>query len=456
MIDSYRGVRDAQRIIRLSATMDFPFVFTKSLEFALFRTYGIPTISSLLLHTGQLGKAENAGRRYVDTSGLIQAFMTYPLPRLDLPDGGESNTQPVAGEDNWEHLGEDPNDPRSSIALARINFLHRRWKGKISNNDLLYTLSTFIIEPAKWIDRYEWRSTSALEKEALFSLFHHVGRCMEIENIPETLEELVEWSVNYEKNHMVFQKCNHEVAEHTTNLLLYATPRFLHSFARKLVASLMDDRLREAMGYKRAPAWVVLFKDTVFGLRRLFTRTLLLPRSKPLTALPTDANESGKVFSVESLLNDGIPSVCPASGARAEDGKSCPVGGHLHASSTEKQVFKPAAWRMELKWYENEPVYARPYARWSVGWAVEEVSIAAGLLKRENRRGAQKWMPATLPMPSTLQEKGKTGEPVQGLGGFRLEEMGPKGLEDKGRKEVLANAEKLYGRSIEGKWSFDA
>lgn len=458
MIDSYRGVRDAQRITRLASTLDFPFVFTKSLEFALFRTYGIPTISSLLLHTGQLGKAENAARRYVDTAALIQAFTTYPLPRLDLPDEGEAEANKVKeGEENWELFGESLDDPRAAIAFARVNFLHGRWKGKISNDDLLYTLSTFVIEPVKWIDRYEWRKTSDLEKEASFALFYHCGRCMGIKNIPETREELIEWSVNYEKQHMVFEKCNKEVADHTTNLLLYSLPTFLHGFARNMVSALMDDQLREAMGYSPPPGWVVSLKNTLFSVRAAVTRWLLLPRARPLVNIPVANSEEGRVFSVEHLLNEGIPLVCPASGARASDGKTCPVGGHLHAltpNNKEESGFKPAAWRMELKWYENEPVYSRPYAKGSSGWCLEEAKIALGLMKREDRRGAKKWLPSTLPLPEKLRGK-EEGEVVQGLGGFRLEEMGPKGLELKGRKEVLADAERLFRGKIEGKWSFD-
>ncbi|CBQ72139.1 conserved hypothetical protein [Sporisorium reilianum SRZ2] len=456
MIDSYRGVRDAQRIVRLSASVDCPFVFTKSLEFALFRTYGISTISSLLLHTGQLGKAENAGRRYVDTSGLIQAFMTFPVPRFDLPDGGEADAAKLTGGENWEHFGEDAEDPRAAIALARVNFLHGRWKSKISNDDLLYTLSTFVIEPAKWIDRYE-RPLSALETEALFALFYHLGRCLGIQDIPDTLADLIEWSQDYERNYMRFEQCNQDVADHTTNLLLYALPSFLHGFARKLVASLMDDRLREAMGYPRAPGWIVSLKDALFRVKALVTRTLLLPRRKPLTNVPIAADEQGHVFSIEHLLSDGIPAVCPASGARAQDGKVCPVGGHLHAATPPapagEKAFKPAAWRMELAWYENEPVYSRAFPPRSAGWWAEEVKIALGLLKREDRRGAAKWMPVTLGVPAKAQSD--KGDPIQGLGGFRLEEMGPKGLEFKGRNEVLENAEKLHGGKIEGKWSFE-
>ena len=79
MIDSYRGVRDAQRIARLASQWDTPFMFSKSIQFAPFRTYGIKTISSLLLHTGQLSKAENAGRRYVGKCRQRDTLSVSPL-----------------------------------------------------------------------------------------------------------------------------------------------------------------------------------------------------------------------------------------------------------------------------------------------------------------------------------------------------------------------------------------
>ena len=259
---------------------------------------------------------------------------------------------------------------------------------------------------------------------------------------------------------MVFEKCNKEVADHTTNLLLYSLPKVLHGFARNMVSSLMDDRLRDAMGYTVPPSWLVGFKDALLRIRAFVTRYLLLPRRKPLVNIPIANDEEGRVFSIQHLLNEGIPAVCPASGARASDGKTCPVGGHLHAptpANKEEGGFKPAAWRMELKWYENEPVYSRPYSKGSVRWYAEEVKIVLGLLKREERRGAKKWLPVTLPPPEEVkgkEDKGK-GDVVEGLGGFRLEEMGPKGLEVKGRKEVLADAERLFGGKIEGKWAFE-
>ena len=44
------------------------------------------------------------------------------------------------------------------------NTLTRRQKGFISNDDFLYTLGLFALEPIRWVERYEWRSLSLMEK----------------------------------------------------------------------------------------------------------------------------------------------------------------------------------------------------------------------------------------------------------------------------------------------------
>src|SRR5712671_3998361 len=43
--------RDAQRIVRIDTLYEFPFDTTRSLEFALFRTFGSPAVSRLLDET---------------------------------------------------------------------------------------------------------------------------------------------------------------------------------------------------------------------------------------------------------------------------------------------------------------------------------------------------------------------------------------------------------------------
>lgn len=148
---------DAWEIVKYVQSLEFPWMTGKALSFALFRyvrlvsisttwtyiarrTYGIPSISKLLCETQQLGHVEFAGRRYADTSILIIEF-----------------------------LGHSPTSERANSAIARMNYLHSRYQkaGKISNEDMLYTLSLFVLEVERWISLYDWRLLTPLEICAL-------------------------------------------------------------------------------------------------------------------------------------------------------------------------------------------------------------------------------------------------------------------------------------------------
>lgn len=67
---------------------------------------------------------------------------------------------------------------------------------------------------------------------------------------------------------------------------------------------------------------------------------------------------------------------------------------------------------------------------WTLHWLFERAFVPA-----EKRYGARRW---------------GGGE---GATGYRLEECGPKGLESIGRAEVIAGAEKLMGKPLEGPWA---
>lgn len=54
--------RDCQRIVYLMGAYERPWLVRKSLEFALFRTYAVPSISRLLEATGQF--QQHGQKRY--------------------------------------------------------------------------------------------------------------------------------------------------------------------------------------------------------------------------------------------------------------------------------------------------------------------------------------------------------------------------------------------------------
>ena len=64
----------AQHIVRSLGELEFPTLYEKALAFALFRTYGIPTISSTLVRSGLLSRPASASKRYADTAVIVSSI----------------------------------------------------------------------------------------------------------------------------------------------------------------------------------------------------------------------------------------------------------------------------------------------------------------------------------------------------------------------------------------------
>lgn len=262
---SYEGmtVKEAHDIIQATSDLEFPALFEKGLQFALFRTYGIPTISELLVKTTQLAATKNVPKRYADT-GVLLADM----------------------------YSAEPDSERYRAANARLNYLHGHYikQGKISNDDMLYTLSLFLNQPVEWINRYEWRQMSDLEKCAMGVFHKAMGDGMQIsfEKLPSYstgwkdglhfYSELDSWAKEYETKYMVPDKKNYDTAVETRKLLLSGYPDFLKGALTKIVSAPLDDRLREAIMFERAPASYAAFLDGFMEARRFYLRYLALPR----------------------------------------------------------------------------------------------------------------------------------------------------------------------------------
>ncbi|NKZ73711.1 DUF2236 domain-containing protein [Rhodococcus hoagii] len=133
VVEGLDPVTRHQDILRITSGYEFPWDYQRSLEFALFRTYCVPSISELLAHTGEFEKRPQ--KRYDDTALLMSELVEHGY---DSPRGRES--------------------------LRNINRMHGRYT--ISNDDMLYVLSTFVYDPIDWIDRYGWRRLHPHERLA--------------------------------------------------------------------------------------------------------------------------------------------------------------------------------------------------------------------------------------------------------------------------------------------------
>ena len=121
MVEALDERRDRHAIITHALYVDFPFLSVASIDFALFRTFCIPSISAILRASAQFHA--DPGKRYDDTDLLVREFLLHHV-----------------------------DSPRGSAAVRRMNYLHGLHPS-IPNADFVYVLCLFILYPMKWAAR---------------------------------------------------------------------------------------------------------------------------------------------------------------------------------------------------------------------------------------------------------------------------------------------------------------
>ena len=247
LIETLDPRADHQQIVFLSTCYDFSFDTTRALEFALFRTYCVPSISALLDQTGEFGK--RGQKRYDDTDIIISELMEN-------------------GYDS-EH---------GKRALRRMNQMHGRFD--IANDDFLYVLSTFIYEPIRWNARFGWRVMCEKERLAFFYFWREVGQRMGICAIPDNYDAFEQFNGEYERTQFRYTEANHRVGSATREVFVGWFPRVFAPLVRMAIYALLDDPLVEAFGFPRSSP---LMRGFVVASMRLRARFLCLlpPRKHP-------------------------------------------------------------------------------------------------------------------------------------------------------------------------------
>ena len=210
-------------IQRILAMHEFPWDMTQSLSFALFRTYAVPGIGRLLFETGEF--TGNTQKRYDDTTLLLE-----PPARL-----------------GFEH-------PEARAAIRRINQMHRSYD--IPDHELRYVLSTFVVVPKRWLDRYGKRRLTAREVQAGVEYYRELARHMGIKDVPHTFAGFEQLMDAYEAEHFAFDEGGRAVADATLDLLTTFYPRPLRGAVRLFSLAVMDAEVREAFHYPHPPALV--------------------------------------------------------------------------------------------------------------------------------------------------------------------------------------------------------
>jgi ER-bound oxygenase mpaB/B'/Rubber oxygenase, catalytic domain len=264
--------KDHQRIIFLSTCYDFPFDTTRALEFALFRTFCVPSISALLDRTEEF--SQRSQKRYDDTDIIVSELL------------------------EWGYDSE-----RGKRALRRLNQLHGRFS--IANEDFLYVLSTFIFEPIRWNERFGWRLLCEQERLGYFYFWREVGRRMNIRGTPADYDVFERFNKDYERQHYRFTEANRRVGEATRELFASWVPRFLAPVVRSAIYALLDDRLIGAFGFPQPSPLMRWLVPGALRLRAGCVR-LLPPQRKPRLRTEMGHPTYPKGYVIEQLGPPGI------------------------------------------------------------------------------------------------------------------------------------------------------
>jgi hypothetical protein len=208
---------DYEEIYRVVIAHEFPWDLHQAMSFALFRTYAVPSIGRLLDETGEFRRATQ--KRYDDTVLL-----------LDEP--------ARAGLHSSSGLR----------AIRRVNQMHGAYD--ISNDDLRYVLSTFVVVPKRWLDDFGWRPLSSVEVRASVRYYRELGRLMGIRDVPVTYQGFEELLTSYEAEHFAFDEGGRRVADATMGLFTTFHPAVLAPVVRAASLALLDDPLLAAFGFR--------------------------------------------------------------------------------------------------------------------------------------------------------------------------------------------------------------
>ncbi len=207
---------DFVEIYRIMGGHEFPWDLTQSLGLALYRTYAVPSIGELLAHTGEFQTRTH--KRYADTGLILEAISEHGF-------------------------GSTP----GRAAIRRMNQMHGSYA--ISNDDMRYVLSTFVVIPMRWLDRFGWRPLSEAERVASANYYRELGRHMNIKDMPADYRAFEALLDDYEREHFAFSPGGRAVSDATLALLVGFYPRPVRGLLRRVTLALLDTPLREAFRY---------------------------------------------------------------------------------------------------------------------------------------------------------------------------------------------------------------
>ncbi|MBM4253444.1 MAG: DUF2236 domain-containing protein [Deltaproteobacteria bacterium] len=275
-------VRDHETIVKWMVVDTWAFDLVRSIELALLKTFSVPSIAKILVDSREF--LDHTQKRYDDTDLLLSMFI-------------ERGYTSVEGRE----------------AIRRINRMHA--VHPITNDQMLYVLSTFVIDPIIWMSSYGWRPLMPVEEQALFHFWIAVGKLMGITDLFTDLEAMRAYHTRYEAECMVYSDNNLMLYKGVVPTVARNLPFPLSILTAKLLPAIMSPRMCAAFGITPAGKFIRLIVE--YALRTRGRIDQLLPR-KPHWRLAMKRRTYPNGFTIKELGVSNRPKLA-----------SCPVR-HIH------------------------------------------------------------------------------------------------------------------------------
>ncbi|KAI1161914.1 hypothetical protein F5B18DRAFT_418255 [Nemania serpens] len=251
---------EAYAIKSRMAEHDFQMAFSAALGSVFFKAEGVPSVATLV--AGAVQRSSSSKEK--------------PKPGVSATPASLLGCPGAAG---------------TKAAVDRVNYIHSFYRpsGKMSDDDLLYVLSLFALEPLRFIERWEWRSPTREERCALATLWKTLGEDLEIpfDRLPSCaagfrdalhwLAELEVWGREYEVRNRQRTPESVRLGEMQLDAWVGGVPVCFKGIARGFVAALIEPGLRSAMGIQTPPRLSVFIVETVTRVRSFVRGYLCSP-----------------------------------------------------------------------------------------------------------------------------------------------------------------------------------
>jgi hypothetical protein len=135
-------------------------------------------------------------------------------------------------------------------AIATINHAHRFVQAE--NDDYLYVLSTFFLEPLRWNAAFEKQLISPQDQQTVIDFWCEVGEKMSIKHRFNTLADWQTFQREYEDNYMGYSEQGHKLAIRSIEeLVKQAAPFGLRYLAKQVIITTIEPEMQRCLNLPR-------------------------------------------------------------------------------------------------------------------------------------------------------------------------------------------------------------